>query len=295
MSYVPPARRRYKGTMTDTDRWQKIALRPDDVFVCTPPKSGTTWTVTIVTMLALGRTDVDPQALVHWVDADVVPLNDTIDSMATQAHRRCLKTHTPFDGIPWLSEATYIAVYRHPIDMLFSLRKHLSNARNTPADHPYLGTPDECLKTFVSRAIDPDDTDFDSLATLVNHYQSYAAVPRPDNLLLLHYSDMLADARVSIERISDHMGLDRDAALIDAVQEASSFGNMKSNADRYAPFADRGYWRDPKAFFDSAGTRKWTGELSDASTRLYHDRMADLLGPSDTAWLEDGTAGQARL
>ncbi len=292
MSYVPPVRHRYKGTMTDTDRWQEIAIRPGDVFVCTPPKSGTTWTVTIVTMLALGRTDVDPQALVQWVDADVVPLNDTIDAMAAQTHHRCLKTHTPFDGIPWLSEASYIAVYRHPIDMLFSLRKHLSNARNTPSDHPYLGTPDDCLEVFVSRMIDGDDIDLDSLATLVGHYQSYAAVPRPDNLLLLHYSDMLRDARGAIERISDHMGLDRDAALIDAVLEASSFGNMKSNADRYAPFADRGFWHDPKAFFDSAGTRKWTGALSDASIRLYRDRMAGPLSPSDVAWFEDGTAGQ---
>lgn len=294
MPYTPAARRRYKGTMTNTDRWQKYDHRADDVFVCTPPKSGTTWTTTIVTMLLHGRTDVASQELVQWVDADVVPVDEMVGALAAQSHRRCLKTHTPFDGIPWHPDASYIAIYRHPIDMLFSLRKHLANAKNTPPDHPYLAPPDKCLETFVTRQVDPENIDLDSLSTLVGHYKSYAATPRPDNLLLLHYSDMLADAHGAIERISDHMGLDRDPTLIDAVHEASSFDKMKSQADRYAPFSARGYWRDPTAFFDSAGTQKWAGDLNEASLKLYQDQMSRLLSPSEVAWFEGGQAGQAR-
>lgn len=288
MPYAPPKRRRYLGSITNTDRWERFQDKPGDVFVCTPPKCGTTWAITIVTMLAQGRTDVAPQELVQWVDAEVIPINDTVDALAAQTHRRCIKSHTPFDGVPWYSDAAYIAVYRHPVDVLFSLRKHLANAKDTSPDHPYLGTADDSLKCFISRAADPDAIDFDCLATLVKHYQSYAATPRPENLLLLHYSNMLADARGAIARIAIHMGLDPDPALIEAVYEASSFETMKSQADRFAPFSEQGYWRDPQAFFDSAGTRKWAGKLRETTVSLYQDKIAQLLSPTELAWLEGG-------
>ncbi|MFT5045804.1 MAG: hypothetical protein ACI8UP_002778 [Porticoccaceae bacterium] len=97
-----------------------------DIFVCTPPKCGATWAITIVTMLAQARTDIAPQELVQWVDAEVIRINDTVDALAAQTHRRCIKSHTPFDGVPWYSNAAYIAVYRHSIDVLFSLGKHLA-------------------------------------------------------------------------------------------------------------------------------------------------------------------------
>ena len=105
MTYIPPHRRRYKGSITNTDRWQHFQGRPGDVFVCTPPKCGTTWTTAIVTMLLTGGTDVSLQEQVQWVDAEVVPLDQMTKRLAVQSHRRCIKTHTPFDGIPWYAEA----------------------------------------------------------------------------------------------------------------------------------------------------------------------------------------------
>ena len=291
MTYIPPHRRRYKGSITNTDRWQHFQGRPGDVFVCTPPKCGTTWTTAIVTMLLTGGTDVSLQEQVQWVDAEVVPLDQMTKRLAVQSHRRCIKTHTPFDGIPWYAEAAYIAVYRHPIDVLFSLRKHLANALGTSPEHPYLGSEDAALQNFVSRAADSGDFDFDSLASIAGHFHSYTSEPRPDNLLLLHYADMLADARGTIIRIAEHIGASPEPALVDAILDATSFGRMKSQADQFAPFADQGYWRDPQAFFDSAGTRKWAGKLSAQALSDYRERLAGLFDPSQAAWLEDGGTG----
>lgn len=95
MPYIPSKRRKYIGSITNTDRWQKFLNRPGDVFVCTPPKCGTTWTTTIVAMLVSGSTDVDTQSLVQWVDAEVVAIDEVMGALATQNHRRCIKTHTP--------------------------------------------------------------------------------------------------------------------------------------------------------------------------------------------------------
>ena len=291
MAYNPPPRQIYKGPITNVSRWQNYPKRAGDVFVCTPPKCGTTWTITIVTMLCAGRTDISPQEMVHWVDAEIEPLNDVLSTLNAQKGQRCLKTHTPFDGIPWFDDTHYIAIYRHPIDTLFSLRKHLANEVDTSDDHPYLGDVDEALRTFVNRPLDLEDFDFDCLATYLAHYRSVFRAPQPDNMLVLHYADMLAPPRQNIEKIARHIGLDPSSGFLDQVVEATSFNNMQSQPERFTPYADMGYWHDPKAFFHSAGTRQWKGQVNEEVLELYRQAMAKALPPKAIAWIEHGSMG----
>ena len=49
---------------------------------------------------------------------------------ASMTRRRCLKSHTPMDGISYGSEPTYIVVYRHPVDAHFSFRSHVENMKD---------------------------------------------------------------------------------------------------------------------------------------------------------------------
>ena len=61
----------YRGPITDTDRWKNFRHRPDDVFICTPPKCGTTWTQAICAMLIFGKVEHGVQSSKQspWVDA----------------------------------------------------------------------------------------------------------------------------------------------------------------------------------------------------------------------------------
>ncbi len=283
--------RSYKGSMTNTDRWDEFKGRPGDVFVCTPPKCGTTWTSTIVTMLCQNSTDIAPQGLIHWVDAAIVPIEDVVNNLAVQKGQRCIKTHTPFNGIPYHNDAYYIAVYRHPIDVFFSLRKHYVNQKCVADDDPYLSSPDESLKLFVESPVDPENFDFDCLTSFINHYRSFAKNPRPGNLLFLHYADLLADPGGAISQIARHIGLNPDTGFLEEVTKATSFDNMKSRPDRFTPYADRGFWHDPKQFFHSAGTGKWVGQISDATLALYQQKMTAELPEAEVEWLEHGNSG----
>ena len=290
MPYIPKKRQRYSGGFTNTDRWQQFVSKPGDVFVSTPPKCGTTWTTTIVTMLCHEDTNVVPTELVQWIDANVVPLEEAVASLAAQDHRRCIKSHTPFDGMPYFEDAAYIAVYRHPIDMMFSHRKHTANWKDAEPDHHHFGDANVTLKAFVEQALDFDDYDDSILEATIRHYRSFIETPVPDNVLVLHYADMLLDGRKAIQRIADHLGLEPDLSFLEAVFQATSFSKMKSKPERYAPFADRGFWHDSAAFFDTGGIRKWDGELSDVSLALYRNRIGALLSTEQLAWLENGTS-----
>ena len=138
---IEPAKRTYRGTMTIPERWPTWVPRQGDILVCTPPKSGTTWTQTILTMLVYGGSDLPDKVpfLSPWVDAHLgVGPDEVAAALERQPGRRVVKTHTPADGFPVWEGVTVIAVYRHPLDVFFSLRKHMRNKAVQDADSPMM-------------------------------------------------------------------------------------------------------------------------------------------------------------
>src|SRR5215217_5950620 len=104
----------YRSAITDGTRWAAYDHRPGDIFVCTPPKCGTTWMQMIVATLLFPDDDA-PGALFErspWIDARFEPSEDVIARLDAQTFRRSIKTHTPADGIPWYPWASYIVVGR---------------------------------------------------------------------------------------------------------------------------------------------------------------------------------------
>ena len=114
---VPQKERDYIGPATDTRAWDRFELRPGDVIVSTPPKAGTTWMQTIALMLIQGVTELEKSIWYYspWIDCAFRPQSPEL--LDAQTTRRCMKTHTPFDGIGFSPDATYLAVYRHPVDI----------------------------------------------------------------------------------------------------------------------------------------------------------------------------------
>ena len=64
---------------------------------------------------------------------------------------------------------------------------------------------------------------------------------------------------------------------------------MRAEAHKYAPEGGKGFWNDDAAFFDSGGTDKWRGKISDADLALYNARMAELVPyKAQRHWFEFG-------
>ena len=289
---LAPAGRTYRGDITDPDRWATWKPNKGDILVCTPPKCGTTWTQTILAMLVNGGPDL-PQKLPilsPWVDADLgISAKEVSVTLAGQKGRRVVKTHTPGDGFPIWQDVVVIAVYRHPLDVFFSLRKHAANMKNAEEDHIMRAPIPQAIRAFLEGASDVNDFDRDTLATLVHHYTETVLSRRFPDLRLFHYSDMIRDGRTTVARLAKAANIDADAALLDAVTEATAFGAMKANAANYAPVGGTGFWNSDEGFFDSASSKKWEGQLSEDEIELYHERLANLIPDNRArAWLESG-------
>ena len=96
------------------DELKDFRLRPDDLFVVTYPKSGTTWMQQIVRLIANDGEDdgtIVTEAI-PWLEKDygkVLPSGVKVDEMPSP---RRFKSHTPYHmmpgGMPHTSPAKYI-------------------------------------------------------------------------------------------------------------------------------------------------------------------------------------------
>ncbi|KIN77343.1 sulfotransferase domain-containing protein [Sulfitobacter mediterraneus] len=289
MAHRPPVKI-YRETITDSTRWQAFEPRDGDIVLSTPPKSGTTWIQAILALLISGDPQVDakPSQNAPWIDINVRDIAEVVERLEAQTGRRQVKSHTPFDGLPIWNALRYICVYRHPIDVHFSFRRHAANLAHSGTGVTF---PDDPVESFY-QFLDEDRFDAASLQMITDHYRSALALEEEEasNLLRLHYADMCRDPAAAIARIADHIGITHPPALMARLVEAASFANMKANAVRFAPGAGVGFWHDDAGFFDTASSNKWEGVLSDKDLAAYRARIAGMLSPQEQRWLEQGSA-----
>uniref|UniRef100_A0A915D7Y0 Sulfotransferase domain-containing protein n=1 Tax=Ditylenchus dipsaci TaxID=166011 RepID=A0A915D7Y0_9BILA len=110
-----------------------------DVFVCTFPRSGTTWIQHIAhnlcsknTVLMLERSDQSNKIINFEIIAELCitsPLIEYrgVDFVNTLEHPRLLKTHFTYWNCPKSQDAKYIYVVRNPKDVLTSYYFHHKN------------------------------------------------------------------------------------------------------------------------------------------------------------------------
>ena len=289
-------RKLYLGPLTDNRRWDMVTIRHDDVFVVTPPKSGTTWMQTIVALLFSGDPEVETELSVKmpWVDIRIREMAEVADRLEAMPHRRSMKSHTPMDGLPVHDKAQYLCVFRHPLDAHFSYRKHV---RNIPMTFFDLWYPEEdpdgvTFRRFLDGGAEGFDGDAMPLAHILQHYKAARALADRPNVTLFHYADMSRDLPGTFETVAELLGITHPAPVMDRLVQAAGFDHMKANADRYAPSGGKGFMKSDSDFFHSGSSGKWHGVLSDAELAAYDARMEAELSPEDRAWLEYGSEGK---
>ena len=288
----------YIGPMTNSAVWGDFQLRDDDVIVSTPPKCGTTWTQAIVAMLIFGRPGMDIRIgdISPWLDCGFRDRAAIATSLSAQTYRRCIKSHSPFDGISYDPSCTYLAVYRHPMDVHFSMRRHVENLQPGLLNRLTDRFPEDLGEGFRMFVEDcsPDGGNEDmTLDSIVYHYLSFKKWAHLPNVHLFHYSDLGRDLEGQVARLASILGYDHPPAVMQSIVEGARFDAMRDNAKHYSNPKRSATFKDSVAFFASGTSEKWRDCLNAEEIERYRFRMAELLTSSDTEWIENGTLGQA--
>lgn len=222
---IPSQRVSYLGPVTDTSRWQNFQHRSDDIFICTPPKCGTTWTQAICAMLVFGTPDhgQQPGVISPWIDASFAPIEEYLAKVAAQSHRRYIKTHTPFDGIPYFAECTYLVVFRDPRDVYFSGSNHRDNMNDQQLALMAFPGGDNAFHDWLHESRVPGAWDRYTLDAITHFFKTYWACRDLENVHLYHYTDMKRDLKGAIASIADVVGIPIDERQLAAYTAAASF------------------------------------------------------------------------
>jgi aryl sulfotransferase len=298
-----PARWRvYQNHHLDSTRWDAISLRPGDVVISTAYKAGTTLTQTIVGHLIFFGGEM-PEVLLRaspWVEMRMHPLDDLRELVEGQTHRRFLKSHVGLDGIPYREDVSYLFVARDPRDVFMSLWNHYSNhtpefmstlnglpGRVGDSFPPCPAEPRALFRDWIRRGWFDWEEDGWPYWSLLHHARTFWAHRHLENILCVHYADLLADLEGEVRRIAAFLRIERSDSDFAAIAEACRFENARKNAARIVGDMSQSFRGGSETFLYKGTNGRWTDVLTPGDLSLYRKSMQRL--PPDLArWLEEG-------
>jgi len=274
------------------------------VVVSTRSKHGTTWVQWICTMLVRGTSEI-PGRLVDespWLDWLAVPLDEVLENLERQTYRRVIKTHTPLDGLPVDERVTYVVAARHPLDAAVSLYHQGNNidrarlAAGTGNPSPTVGAVRPPLREWLSAWIaapSSADQGLDSLEGVAHHLGDAWARRGADNVVLVHFDDLLRDLPGQIARLGEALGVTSEQDAVGGFARAAEFGAMRRRSDHLAP-DPIGVLRDRAHFFREGRSGAGVEFVDAVDLDAYHQRMQDLLEPDLLQWRHRYPGGGGR-
>ena len=236
-----------------------------------------------------------------WMDMVTRPISEVHGRLEAQTHRRFIKTHTPFDGLPWDERVTYIAVLRHPLDVALSMRDHMQTIDRERIRNLIRDVDPGIMATWEGEEVPDSDADYlrrwiefdddrweegsSGLGEFGRHALTYWERRNEPNVTLFHYDDMWADLPGEMARLASALGIDVDVAQLDEFVAAARFDSMRSRAALTVPDSDISAWKDPKTFFSQGGRRAWVDLLSAEDLARFHHRLTEVVGEELASWL----------
>jgi aryl sulfotransferase len=294
---IQPARNEYRTWTLDSRRWSVVRPRAGDIVIATAPKCGTTWMQQIVASLVFQ--DTTPRAVTGvspWVDARFRDDEATLaGALEAQTHRRFLKTHLPFDGVPLYDEVRYIHVARDGRDAALSAHNHFTGFSQAAlamfdrigvADpkiaRPYPRPPADpraFFRFWLEGSIPPTFFDLEN---------TYWAERRRPNLLLVHFNDLKADLDAEMRRIASFLDIAIDERVWPSLVKAATFEAMHAARDHLMPQINMLLEGGTTRFFNKGETGRWKDVFSEGDLRLYEEKVRQEFTPGLAAWIEGG-------
>jgi aryl sulfotransferase len=301
---LPERTRQYRNWCIDSIRWDYVKLRGDDIIVTTSYKAGTTWMQGIIANLIFaGKEPLAPIGqLSPFVELRIVPLEIVLAEIDQQRHRRFLKTHLPIDAFPFNPRLKYVYVGRDPRDVFMSLWNHHCNysAETTALMNTLPGRVGDGLppcpsdihafwRDWITRGWFEWESDGYPYWSHHYHVQSWWNFRHLENILFVHYADLLTDLEGGMRRVADFLEIEVPESAWPTVVRNCTFAEMKAHGTKYMPVgADTIFKGGADTFFHKGTNNRWREVLSKEELSQYNVAAARAMKPECRRWLENG-------
>jgi len=304
---LPQKTRAYLHHHLDSSRWDRFKPRDSDIIITASYKAGTTWLQRIVSLLVFQSTELQAPLNRYspWIDARFYGrLGPILNGIEAQKHRRFLKSHLAFDGLPYWPQVKYIMIARDTRDVFMSLCNHY--AGYTEAMYEVLNPPNRTWAEFprwsddvpglwrqwMTRGWFEWETEGWPWWSHHHHARTYWHFRSLPNLLLVHFNDLTVDLDAEMRRIAAFLGIPVDEEIWPSLVEAATFRSMKANAAKTHGDIDFAFKGGADSFIFKGTNERWRAVLSPEDLQLY-EAAAAKLDPELRGWLENGRAAFA--
>jgi aryl sulfotransferase len=293
----------YKDWTVDSTRWQHYRPREADVVVATYPKCGTTWMQRIMSLLIFQSPEPCPVLEISpWIDCRFqLPLGAMVDLIEGQRHRRFLKSHLPFDGLPHYDPVRYIHVARDGRDACMSYFNHFSAftplayqilddaSRDMGAPCPRCPTdPQVYWRRWLTEGVREGETDGWPFLSFFDFEATYWRARHAGNLLLVHYNDLKADLDGEMRRIAAFLAIEPQPETWPRLVAAATFEAMKGEGEALLGEKVGAFFEGGSDRFLFKGTNgRWREVMSPDDLALY-EATASRFTPGLGRWIEGG-------
>ncbi|GLT96297.1 hypothetical protein SLE2022_139320 [Rubroshorea leprosula] len=240
---------------------------PNDIFVCSPPKSGTTW-IKALTFAIVTRTcfDRSTSPLLFKMPHECVPALHRIFGKKPDIREPGLPliaTHSPYASLPKSvlhSDCKIVYICRDPKDAFVSLFHFKAKLR-----------PQEIEPISLEAAFDLYCEGKSDFGPFWDHILGYwgASLERPGKILFLKYEDMMKDTTFYVKKLAEFMGYpfsleEEKEGVVQKIVELCSFefmSNLEVNKNGML-FGIRNHQVRNKDFFRRGKVGDWRNHLT---------------------------------
>jgi peroxiredoxin len=237
--------------------------RPDDVFIVTYPRSGTTWVQMILYQLTTdGKMDFPHITTVcPWFERT---LKDGTAYDALPAPR-VFKSHLSYRKIP-KGPCKYIYVARDGKDVAVSYFHFYTTHMG------FKGSFDEFFERFLKGEV--------QYGSWFRHVHRWWERRDDPNVLFLYYEELAADLPACLRRIAAFCGLEIAPERWPGILERCSFAFMKQHQSQFDPLQAMLYEQgfQPHAFLRQGQAGAWRAQLSPRQARRFDRTFTKRLG-----------------
>mmetsp|Transcript_12455 Transcript_12455/g.30671 ORF Transcript_12455/g.30671 Transcript_12455/m.30671 type:complete len:302 (+) Transcript_12455:35-940(+) len=268
------------STTLERCRNMKRATGLKDLFICSYPKSGTTWMQHIcLSLLAKGLHKGHVSELAPFYEADSTwETSSSVEQPVVKASIvekqskmgwRVYNTHLWWQYLPKHEDARYIYVVRDGRDAAVSFFHHLSHQLKSDSEDSAVveSTFSEFLQDLASGSMP-----YGSWAQHLSSFDNARKTPGA-KLLFVRFEDLLSNLRFEVDRIVEFLQIGTEKKTVDNMIETFKFEWMRKHMDRFQPitvrwkggfkFIRKGKSGDHKALFGSKEEKSFTKMLQE--------------------------------